>query len=160
MPWWNSPNLKPMKIKFLFLGMILFSCYQVKGQSIDCAGENVQIGLRQGRMLTVPCDSMILLTKQTYGRIILEKQLGEKAFTVSEQIMESQKELANEYKRYADTLESYIRTTQPKIDTLQLLLDQSIKNTEEAVTIARRNKFLWGSIGVAAGILLGLVLAN
>ena len=140
--------------------IILFAMNLLFAQEIDCDSDQVRRGLRKGETFISPCDSMVVFTKASYSRFALENSILTKNIKLLESLSTSQDSLITVLRKDGEDMEQYINATQPKIDELNEMLERSIKNTEEAVSIARKNKIIWGGAGVGAGLLLGLFLAN
>jgi hypothetical protein len=152
-----------MTIKLLTL------CFLIPGLAaaqIDCTGNQQLQGLRRGDVFTAPCDSMVVMNAPTYRRMALEKLQLEKqvalmgeANMVLEDMQQTQDSLLVVYQSEIRSFGSYYQSTDRSVAALQENLEQSIRNTEEAVKIARKNKLLGiilgNTAGLAGGILIG-----
>jgi len=148
-------------MKLLMLALLgLLPVYQLLAQDIDCNNENLRRGLKKGETYISPCDSMVVLTKASYARLAMDNLLLNESLTQVEALKSSQDSLIKVLIKDASEMEQYIDATQPRIEEINGMLEKSIKNTEEAVSIARKNKLIWGGAGAGVGILLGLLLGN
>lgn len=147
--------------KLLLLILIkAMTCDLLLAQDIDCNSENVRVRLKKGETFISPCDSMVVFTRFSYSRLALEKSLLSKNLRQLELLKSSQDSLIMVLEKDTKDLEGYIATLEPTIEELNTALEQSTKNTEEAIRIARKNRFIWGAAGAGVGVLLGLLLGN
>src|SRR5690554_4012067 len=118
-----------MKLFFtLLIISVIYIPKELLGQDIDCGSDNVQIGLRVGTSFTAPCDSMVVLTKFTYMKILTEQEILRQQIGQLEIIQFYQDSLITLFRNNNQSLKEYIDFTQPKIDEMSSLFDQSIKN--------------------------------
>lgn len=147
--------------KWLLLILIsAMTCDLLLAQDIDCNSENTRIRLKKGQTYIAPCDSMVVFTRFTYSRLAFENSLVSKNLRQLESIKSSQDSLIMVLEKDTKDLERYIKSLEPTIEELNTALEQSTKNTEEAISIARKNRFIWGAAGAGVGVLLGLLLGN
>mgnify|MGYP006295733647 CR=1 FL=1 len=155
-----------MKIKLLAL--YLFAPLLATAQfNIDCSDDQQIKGLRKGDTFTAPCDSMVVMNAPTYTRLVvetrqLEVQLGimQQSNTLLEDMQHTQDSLLAVYQSEIRSFENYYQSTDRSIAALQENLEQSIRNTEEAVKIARKNKVLGILLGSAAGLAGGIIVGG
>jgi len=153
-------------MKTLLLVLLIALPFTIVAQ-IDCLGDRQIKGLRKGQSYIAPCDSMVVLTSPTYRRIAVEKrqleaqiELAGLAHTMLEDMQQTQDSMLLVYQDQIVSFERYAQTTDRSVQSLQLNLEKSIANTEEAVKIARRNKVLGILLGGAGGLAGGLIIGG
>jgi hypothetical protein len=155
-------------MRFLLFLLFLMLPGVALGQTlvINCQENDGRYLLVEGRSLVSPCDSLFVLTKETYRRLFIESRQSddliarhEAAQQQLEKMSATQDSLINTQRQELEAYERYRLETQQNVDSLMLRLDESTANTDRAIRIARRSRMAGllagGGVGVLAGLLVG-----
>lgn len=137
--------------------------------SVDCTSDDLRIRVVEDERLTVPCDTMYLLSDPALRRFYVERDklrrevdLADREIEQLRGIAATQDSLIGIHREDVRSLENHLTFTQTKLDTLQMRLDESIELTDEVIGIARRKNtlaYVAGGVGGAAlGVIVGLLL--
>lgn len=145
--------------------MLLMTPGSAFGQPVsDCTSNDFFQGLRIGQTLVAACDSMVVLNKRTYERLNLEAEhqartleLTERARSSLDSLRSSQQTLLDVNRRYIQSLEAHETALAEINGQLSDKLEESIRNTRDAVSIARTNKVMGILLGGAVGVVVGVV---
>ncbi len=151
-------------MRILIITLLLF-IFIVNLQSQNCQDDRSLTGLRKGQSYTSPCDSMVVMTKPTYERMRWEeKQKTEiiKSFERSQKLFDQKAIIMDSiilrYKSHTDSLNIYLNEKQLQISKLDSLVSRSTKNTDIAISIARKNQLLAIITGSLTIILLAITI--
>lgn len=152
-------------MRTLVLIVLLSVPAAVRSQSIsNCTSDDFFHGLRIGQTLIAECDSMVVLNRRTYERLNIQAQqqahtlaLTERARLSLDSLLISQQAMLDVNQRYIGSLEIHERELSEINAQLSDKLDESIRNTRDAVSIARTNKVMGILLGGAVGAVLGVV---
>ncbi|MCK4662551.1 MAG: hypothetical protein KAT68_06785 [Bacteroidales bacterium] len=155
--------MKFTKINLLII--LIFSClivFNINAQTRinDCQGTKEIFGLKKGSSYTAECDSIIVMTFNSYEYILAEKKQHEdlnkllnnsiKMHEEKQQILDS---MITKYKSHIDSLDLYLAEKDSSLTKIGELVEQSTKNTDDAIKKAKANR-LWGIGGTVATILV------
>lgn len=133
---------------------------------VNCQDDDGRYLLVEGRSLVSPCDSLFVLTKETYRRLFIESRQNNDLLERSEEARQrllamtaTQENIIATQRREIEAFERHRLDMQQNVDSLMLRLDESIENTGQAIRIARRSRMAGllagGGVGVLAGLLVG-----
>lgn len=151
---------------------VLFALFAVQARSqpsFDCTSNDLRIRVTQSERITVPCDTMYVMTDGTMRQFYIERdkmrreaELADREIEELRGIILTQDSLIAIHREDVRSLEDHLTFTQTKLDTLQLRLGESIELTDEVIGIARRKNtlaYIAGGLGGAAlGIVVGILV--
>lgn len=154
-------------MRLFILVVVLLIPAVVHGQSINCSGDDVRIRFTLHHQMTVPCDTMYLLSKATYQRLYVRNaQLEQtnaswrKAHEQLESVLTSSDSLLSTYRADISALESHLDRSSDTSQQLLLRLQESTDLTDHVIEVARRNNRMGYLIGGAGGVVLGIVIGS
>lgn len=135
------------------------------GQSINCSGDDVRIRFTLHHQMTVPCDTMYLLSKATYQRLYVRNAQLEQtnaswrqAHQQLEGVLTSSDSLLSIYRADIAALEAHLDRSSDTSQQLLMRLQESTDLTDHVIQVARRNNRMGYLIGGAGGVALGIVI--